>query len=445
MLGLIAVLLLIAATGFFVAAEFALVAIDRSRLEQKAQSGSRRAVAAIAVVRRLSFHLSGAQLGVTLSSLMLGFVAEPTLVRAFRGPATSLFGGRAAETIAVAVALTVATVGSMVLGELIPKGLVLARPMRATLYLAGPLRIFSIAFGPLIAFANGVANRIVRLFGVEPREELTAARSPEELQALVRASGEGGGLDSEEVTLLSRSLRFGTKTAEDAMVPRRDVVSLPRDATVADLTRVAIATGHSRFPVIGVDLDEVVGVVHAKDVFRLPHADRATAALGPLISPLVAVPEYRPLSKLLGDLQGRGTHLALVVDEYGGTAGIITVEDLLEEIVGEIADEYDAPEVSLTVLGPGGSMNLSGGLRPDEVADSVGFRMPDGPYGTLAGFVLHRLGHIPVEGEWFSEEGWLLRVSTMDRHRIATVSILGPDATGESTVESDTDDQGKCT
>lgn len=442
MLGLIAVVLLIATTGFFVAAEFALVAIDRSRLEQQAQSGSRRAVVALSVVRRLSFHLSGAQLGVTLSSLVLGFVAEPTLVRAFRGPVTALIGGGAAETVSVIVALTVATVGSMLLGELIPKGLVLARPMRATLYLAGPLRIFSVVFGPLIAFANGVANRIVRLFGVEPREELTAARSPEELQALVRASGEGGGLHSEEVTLLSRSLRFGTKTAEDAMVPRRDVVYLPRDATVADLTKVAIDTGHSRFPVIGTDLDEVVGVVHAKDVFRLAPAHRATASVESLMSPLVAVPEYRPLSKLLGDLQGRGTHLALVVDEYGGTAGIITVEDLLEEIVGEIADEYDAPDVSLTALGPGGSMNLSGGLRPDEVADSVGFHMPEGPYATLAGFVLHRLGHIPAEGEWFSEQGWLLRVSGMDRHRIETVGILGPDAVDEPTEESDTGDKG---
>ena len=421
-----AVALLILATAFFVAAEFALVAVDRVRLEAEAEAGRMRARVALAVVRRLSFHLSGAQLGVTLCSLVLGFLAEPTLATALRGPVEAVVGTRAADGVSVALALALATVATMVLGELIPKGLVMARPVRAALLLAAPLRVFSAVFGPLIRVANGSANAIVRAFGIEPREELAAARSVEELTLLIRSAGEGGELDPDEVTLLTRSLRFAEKTADDAMVPRVRVVGVAAESTVAELVAAAVATGHSRFPVFAADLDDIVGLVHVKDVFRLAPGERAETPVASLVGPIVAVPESRPLDDLLGDLQDAEAHLAVVVDEYGGTAGIVTLEDLVEEIVGEISDEYDPPGAALTQAGPGGSVVLPGGLHPDEVDDACGFAMPEGPYETLAGFVLDRLGHLPVEGEWFEEDGWLFRVAGLDRRRIAAVTVLAP-------------------
>ncbi len=421
-----AVALLILATAFFVAAEFALVAVDRVRLEAEADAGRLRARVALAVVRRLSFHLSGAQLGVTLCSLVLGFVAEPTLAQAFHAPVESVVGAGAADGVSVALALALATVATMVLGELIPKGLVMARPVRAALLLAAPLRLFSAAFGPLIRVANGAANAIVRSVGIEPREELTSARSVEELTLLIRSAGEGGELEPDEVTLLTRSLRFAEKTADDAMVPRVRVVGVAADSTVAELLDAATSTGHSRFPVFAADLDDIVGLVHVKDVFRLAPEERAATPVSELVGSIVAVPESRPLHDLLGDLQDAGAHLAVVVDEYGGTAGIVTIEDLLEEIVGEISDEYDPPNATLTQVGPGGSVVLPGGFHPDEVYDACGFAMPEGPYETLAGFVLDRLGHLPVEGEWFEEDGWLFRVAELERRRIAAVTVLAP-------------------
>ena len=429
-LGLLAVLLLIVTTAFFVAAEFALVAVDRARLENLAEQGSRRAQVALAVVRRLSFHLSGAQLGVTLTSLLLGFIAEPTLVHALRAPVSAVVGPRSAQTVAVVVALTLATVVSMVVGELIPKGLVLARPVRAALNLAAPLRLFSLLCGPFLAVANRAANAIVRLFGVEPRDELTAARSVEELRALVRTSGEAGGIAAGEVALLTRALRFAEKTAEDVMVPRPEVVSIARDATVAELIGLARRTGHSRFPIVDRDADEILGIAPVKAVFRLEPRHRATTSVSELMMPILAVPENRALTDLLDDLQRQRVHLAVVLDEYGTTAGIVTVEDVLEEIVGEIADEYDPPDVSATAPGPGGSLDLPGGLRADEVADAAGFVLPDGQYFTLAGFVVDRLGHLPQVGEVATEDGWTFTVAEVDRHRVTVVRVLGPERTG---------------
>lgn len=418
------------------AAEFALVAVDRTRVERRAAEGGRRARVALGVIRRLSFHLSGAQLGVTLCSLVLGYVAEPTIARALRAPVEALVGARVAADVSVVLALVLATVGSMVVGELIPKNVVLARPVRAALALAAPLRAFSVMFGPLIRVANGAANVIVRAMGIEPREELASARSLEELALLIESSGSHGALEPGEMTLLARSLRFGEKTADDAMVPRVEVHGLAADEPVSALVRLSVQTGHSRFPVYGTDLDDVAGVVHVKDVLSLPPDERVDTPVAALMVAVLAVPETRPLDDLLDDLQAAGAHLAVVVDEYGGTAGIVTFEDLVEEIVGEITDEYDPPRAALTRAGPGGSLVLAGGLHPDEVADACGFRVPEGPYETLAGFVLDRLGHLPVAGELFAEDGWSFRVTELDGRRVAHISVHAPgddDAPGVAT------------
>jgi CBS domain containing-hemolysin-like protein len=267
----------------------------------------------------------------------------------------------------------------------------------------------------------------VRRFGLEPQEELTSVRSLEELELLVRSSGEEGTLEPGELTLLTRSFRLGTKDAADALVPRRSVHTVSIEDPITALVELAVATGHSRFPVVGADLDDVRGVVHVKDVYRVPYARRGDTAVRELMAPPFVVPKTRGLEALLADLRRVGTHLAVVIDEHGGTAGIITLEDVLEELVGEIDDEHDRPQPRRTLVVRPGEWRLDGTLHPDEVRDASGFDVPDGPYETLAGFVLQELGHIPQAGESFDHEGWVLEVAELDGLRIATVLVRRPE------------------
>jgi len=420
--GLLAVFLLILGAAFFVAAEFSLVAVERTRLESMAASGSSRAKRALAMSRSLTFHLSGAQLGVTLMSIMLGFVAEPTIARLIEPPLRGPLGDHTATGVSIALALALATVFSMVAGELIPKKLVIARPVRAVLVLARPLRVFSLLFAPVIKVASGTANWLTRRLGVEPQEELASVRSLEELELVFRLSNKEGDLPAPSLALLTRSIRFGEKTAADALVPRVAIEALASDETVQDLVERAVGTGHSRFPVFGVDLDDIVGVVHVKDVFRLATDVRGTTAVTEIMVDAFPVPETRDLESLLSELRAIGTHMAVVVDEYGGTAGIVTVEDLLEEIVGEIDDEYDPATVPVTSVA--GTWILAGTLHHDEVLDACGFELPDGEFETLAGFLLDRLGHVPDVGESLDVDGWTFEVAEMDRHRIAAVRAV---------------------
>jgi CBS domain containing-hemolysin-like protein len=378
------------------------------------------------VHRRLSFHLSGAQLGLTVVSLLLGFIAEPTIARAIEPLLEGLVADSTARGISVVIALSLATFLSMVLGELVPKNLVLAAPDAAAARLAGPLRIFSLALSPLITVSNGAANRLVRLVGVRPTEELQSARTLDDLALLVRSSGMEGTLARDRAVLLDRSIRFGEKTVADALVPRVQVDALSSDQTLTDLVALAARTGHSRFPVVEQDLDDVVGVVHVKDVFRVAAAQRSTTRVGDLMAEPVAVPETRSLDELFADLRQGGRQLAIVVDEHGGLSGIVTLEDLLEEIVGEIDDEYDPPTTAARFDRFSGSWELAGALHSDEVRHACRFELPEGEYDTLAGFVLDRLGHLPVPGEAAVEGGWRFEVIDMDRHRIATVRVTAP-------------------
>lgn len=441
-LGLVAVVVLIAATAFFVAAEFSMVAVERSRLEAMAAEGNRAAQAALVVHRRLSFHLSGAQLGLTIVSLVLGFVAEPTLARAIQPLLVRVLADQPAHAVAVGLALALATVLSMVVGELIPKNLVLARPVRAALLLARPLRLFSAVLGPFIRLGNGTANSLVRRFGIEPLEELASARSLEELAVLIRSSAEEGKLEGEQAALLTRSIRFGEKTAAEALVPRLAVQAVSSDASITDLVAAAVASGFSRFPVYGADLDDLVGLVHVKDIYRLLPAARGSTSVSAIMTEPLAVPETRSLRDVFDDLRRTGLHLAVVVDEHGGTTGIITMEDLLEEIVGEIADEHDVPTVGVQPGSTPGAWLLAGTLHTDEVADACGFVMPDGEYDTIAGFVLDRLGHIPEPGERTTVGGWTFEVVTRDRLRIATVRVTMAPARIDGSGGNVTDGQG---
>ena len=404
--------------------EFALVAVDRTAMDLAAAAGDRRSGAVSRALTRLSFHLSGVQLGITISSLVLGFVAEPTIARALRGPLGSWFGTDHADTVSVAVALALATVVQMVVGELIPKAVAVGRPTETARALAVPMVIYIRLFTPAIRLFGGLADRAVRLLGIEPTEELSTVRSRQELVDLVRRSGTEGTLEPAEAELLTRAFRFGDKSAADALTPRPDVVPLHVGDRGTDLLARSMATGLSRFPVIDADLDDIVGVVHVKSLIEVPFDRRADVPLTELMTEPFVVPESRDLGHLLLEMRERRAHLVVVLDEYGGTAGILTLEDLLEEIVGEIDDEHDPGRRVARALGR--TFLLPGGLHRDEVLAAVGLDLPEGDYETLAGFLLDRFGHIPSVGEVVSDDGWSFAVVGMDRRRIDTVQVTRP-------------------
>jgi CBS domain containing-hemolysin-like protein len=315
----------------------------------------------------------------------------------------------------------------MVLGELIPKGLAIAAPETAAILLAPFVRIYGIIFGPVISFLNGAANATVRRLGIEPQEELSHVRTLRELSLVIRASAEGGTIAGSASDLLTRSIRFGEKTAADVLVPRVEVRALASDATVADLVASSVETGHSRFPIYGADLDDIVGVVHVKVAQAVAVGDRSGVPLASVMAPITAIPETRGLDDVLSDMRVSRSHLVVAVDEYGGTAGILTLEDVIEEIVGEIDDEYDALTPPPATDTEAGELVVSGSLHADELFDATGFEMPEGDYETLAGFVLDQLGSIPDVGEVVTYEGWRLEVDAVDRRRVARVRLRRPD------------------
>jgi CBS domain containing-hemolysin-like protein len=279
-------------------------------------------------------------------------------------------------------------------------------------------------FAPVIRLFGGLADRAVRLLGIEPAEELSTVRSRQELVTLVRRSRTEGTLDAAEAVLLTRAFRFGDKSAADALTPRTDIVSLRTTDAGADLLERSTATGLSRFPVVGADLDDIVGVVHVKALIDVPFDERATVAVAELMSEPFVVPESRDLGHLLLEMREQRAQLTVVLDEYGGTAGIVTLEDLLEEIVGDIEDEHDPGRRTARPLGR--TLLVPGGLHRDEVVDTLGFELPDGEFETLAGYLLDRLGHIPTVGEQVVDDGWTFTVVTMDRRRIDTVQVSPP-------------------
>jgi CBS domain containing-hemolysin-like protein len=424
-LGLLAVLLLTLGTALFVAAEFSLTTLERSQVDRHAAMvGDRKALHIQRAHRSLSFQLSGAQLGITITTLITGYIAEPAIATLLKPPLSAIgLPSGVATPIALVIALLLATSLSMVVGELVPKNLAIARPLQTARAVAGLQVRFSMIFAWLIRMLNGSANWIVRRLGVEPAEELRSARSPEELGSLVRSSAEHGTLDEGTATLLDRSLRFGDRTADELMTPRVQVQALRAEARVHDLVELACSTGFSRFPVYGGDLDDVHGIVHVKQVFSVPAGERASTAVSDIARPVLTVPESLDGDTLLERLRGSSLQVAVVVDEYGGTAGLVTLEDLIEEIVGDVRDEHDRAEASpVRPLGRD-SWIVSGLLRDDEVADATGFRMPEGDYETLAGLVLTRLGRIPEVNDEIQVDGWRITVLRMDRHRIAELRV----------------------
>jgi CBS domain containing-hemolysin-like protein len=437
-------LVLTAGTAVFVAAEFSLTALERSTVDANARTGGRRDMVVQRAHRTLSYQLSGAQVGISLTTLITGYLAEPLLAPLFEPAFTAMSLSKdVADGLSLALALLIATSVSMVFGELVPQYLAVARPLETARAVAGPQVLFSTMFTPLIKLTNGSANWILRRLGIEPAEELRSARSPQELGSLVRNSARVGALDPVTATLVDRSLQFGSRTAEELMTPRSKIEALQADDTVTDLVVKAMETGYSRFPIVEGDLDETIGMVHVKVVFEVDPPDRPRTTLDRLARPVPVVPSTLDGDDVMAQVRASPLQTVLVVDEYGGTAGMITMEDLIEEIVGDVRDEHDDATPDVVQTGPD-SWRVSGLLRIDEVAQAIGFRAPEGEYETIGGLVLEQLGHIPEPGETveltaFDPDGplddpvrWRATVVRMDGRRIDLLELTRLGRRGDS-------------
>jgi len=421
-LGLGAVVILITANAFFVAVEFAMVVVDKSRVALEAETGKRPWPIANGLLKEASFQLSGAQVGITISSLLLGYVAEPTIGSLLEPILEPLVGSTAVSGLSIFLAIMLATVVQFLFGEQLPKQWAIAEPLKVLKLTARGMHWFGVIIGPFVRAINELANRIVNRLGFEATEELRSVQSLQELEHVIRSSGEEGTLDPRDVTLLTRSIRFGEKTASDILVPRVKLTSVPVGSTLADLAAVSVDTGYSRFLITGDDLDDVRGIVHVKAVHGVAVQERATTPVESAMVEALFVPETRDLESMLSEMRGSRHQLAVVLDEHGGTAGIVTTEDIVEEIVGEIADEYDTDH-DVTFIAEPGSFVVSGALHHDEVEEICGFKMPEGGFETIAGFALDQMQRLPREGELFVYSGWRIEIVAMDRRRIETVRV----------------------
>ncbi len=429
---------LVAVCGLFVAAEFALIAVNRSSVERLAARGDRKAQGVSKALATLSTQLSGAQVGITITNLAIGFLAEPAIATLIESPLKQL---GLAESIVPGVAITLgivlATIVTMLLGELVPKNLAIAKPMTTAKFIQGPQQAFSRYMRLSIKILNGSSNFILKQFNVEPQEELASARSADELLSLVRRSAEKGTLPKETALMLQRSLNFGDLTALDVMTPRVRVQAIPAEASLTDLLKLAKATGLSRFPVVGESLDEVMGIVHIKQAVSVPRVERGVTTVKSIMRPLVLVPSSIQLESLLEALRKGGLQMAVVIDEFGGTDGIVTIEDLLEELVGEVHDEHDRSGVAIRKRA-NGSWLLSGLLRPDEIGEELGIFLPENEeVETIAGLVTHKLERLPELGDVAVINGVdrdgknlrvELRVERMDGRRVDRLQMSPQDA-----------------
>jgi CBS domain containing-hemolysin-like protein len=417
-------IVLLLLNGFFVGAEFALVAARRSQLEHLAEEGNTRARLALRSVRELSLMLAGAQLGITMASLGLGALAEPAVARLIEGALESAgpLSPGLLHSLSFAIALTIVVFFHMVIGEMAPKNIAIAEPQKSALWIAPPFRAYVTAFRPFIALLNHLANSGVRLFGIEPQDELQTAHSAEEIGLLISEAARGGMIDRLGHVLLSGAVRFNRRDAGSVMVPRTEVVSVPLETTPSQIEELVREEGHSRYPVYAEDLDHIVGFFHAKDLLRIKPEERERPLPRRFIRRMLVVPESRRLNPLLIDMKRERSHFALVIEEHGGTAGIVTLEDVLEELVGDIRDEHDEDELGVIQLDTNRYL-VPGTLRIDEAERALGLDLPEGEYETVAGYLMDRLGRIPKRRDDVEHDGWRLRVRSMQRRRVVQVVV----------------------
>lgn len=425
---IVSILLLVGANAFFVAAEFGLVAVRRSRIQELVDQGSKRAVAALKAVVDINLMLSGCQLGITFASLGLGAIGEPALAHLFEG----LFGFLpppldvlATHGAAVTAAFAIITFLHVVLGELVPKNLSIALPEATALWVATPMRAFAFVFRPLIWLFNETANLTLRLVGITARSEISGIHSPEELAIIIEESRRGGTLHSGQSRMLTRTLEFPEKRAVEAMIPRVATEAIKIDADLEQVLDRAEKTGFSRFAVWKERPDEFVGVVHLKDMLKESRKD-PSATVKHAVRGALIVPESLPLEEVLVQMRAERNHFAIVLDEFGSTSGILTLEDIIEEVIGEIRDEYDVRERMVKKVE--GGFRIPGAMRPDEMLEATGCRLPEGEYETVAGYILERLGRLAQRGDEVEINGCKLRVAHVQHRRILSVDVKPPPA-----------------
>ncbi|MEW1699663.1 hemolysin family protein [Streptomyces sp. NPDC093249] len=432
-LGLLAVLVLTAGTGYFVAQEFAYVAADRLALAREAEAGDKRAARALTVLGRLSFMLSGAQLGITVTGLVVGFLAEPS-VSAILKPVLEGAGlpDGAVSAISVVLAFVFATVLQMVLGELAPKNLALAVPERLAKSLASSTLLYLKVVGPVVHVFDGAANRLLRRIGIEPVEELHHGATLEELSHLIGESHERGELPPDTAELLDHALEFSERTMAEVMVPRADAVFVREDATLTDAVGLIAEHGHSNYPVLGDHPDDVVGVLGVRDLVRVPVGRFGGLTAGASCRPPLLLPDTLPLPRAVAQMRERDDEFAVVLDEHGGIAGVVTYEDIAEELVGDIADESDT--VVALAVPDGDGWRVDAGRRLDEVEEATGIVLPEeDDYDTVAGLVIDRLGRFPTIGDRLTVDGVRIEVLSLDRHVPERVRVERLAPTAEET------------
>lgn len=424
MIGATLIIALLAANAFFVGAEFAFVMARRAKMEQLAARGNRTAKIASAATKELSLMLAGAQLGITMTSIGLGYFAEPavaSLIERALTPYVTL-PANVLHTISFVLALSVVLYFHLVVGEHIPKNIAIAHPDASLLWIARPFNLYARLFRPFIRLLNGMANAGLRLVGVEPKDELFSAASPSDLSAILRMLKKEGVIEDVRHRLLSGTLTFNSLDAESIMVPRTRITAISHQASAAEIEDRLRETGLTRLPLFDGDLDHMVGFVHGKDLLRVPQNRRHLPPHRSLVKELLLVPASRKLGDLLGDMRTSRRHLAVVIDEHGGTAGIVTLEDILVEIVGETGDLKTGAQ-TVRQMGPGHFV-VPGDLRRDEVRAAIGLNLPEGDYETLAGFMMVHLGRLPVTGDEVSLGAATFRIKRIRSRQVDLVEVL---------------------
>lgn len=422
--------------GLFVAAEFSLVNLDRRELEVRRKKGETGLDSVIEALKITSTHLSSAQLGITLTTLLTGYTFQPAVSNLVREPMLAMGLPTATVTGAGAViGVALATAISMIVGELIPKNFALSLPLPTAKRVVPFQAAFTRAFYVIIKIFNDTANRAVRLFRIEPKEEISGARTAEELSSLVRHSALEGVLDLEQAALLTRTLRFSNHSAVEVMTPRVKVEFVQANDSVESLIAKSRDTGFSRFPVFRESFDHIVGVAHLKHAYALPIQEWSNTPVSQITSKVSFVPETQGVDTLLGEIRGHGHQIAVVLDEYGGTTGIVTLEDLAEELVGELTDEHDAAENAIERLDD--RLIIDAGLRPDELHDWTGLEIPEnGEYETLGGFMASSLDRVPEVGDSVDLESGELSVRSMDRATVLEIEYVSNDPENDSALDS---------
>ncbi len=424
-LRLIGVVVLVLTNGFFVAAEFSLVSVRRTRIDELIQQGNANARSVKKALENPDRFIAATQLGITIASLGLGWLGEPALSR-FIEPALGLLPkawlGLASHSISAAIAFSVITFLHVVIGELMPKSIALQDPEKTSLIVAQPTLLSAMLFKPAIWALNGTGNFLLRLLGVQAASGQQMAHSVQELKMLVQASEEGGVLEDTEREMIHAVFDFGESTAREVMVPRTEMVAIDADEPLDTLIHLAIKHPLSKIPVFEGDIDHVIGLAHVKDLVRVQHDERRAAAIRGLVREALFVPDTIRLDALLRQFRAKKQHLAIALDEYGGTAGLVTLDDLISRIVGEVSDSFDKsmPEVQRL---PDGTALVDGLMLIEDFNNYFDLALKDENYDTIAGFVLGQLGRLAVVGDSVEIDSIKLKVEALDGRRIARLSL----------------------